>query len=243
MKFVIRHEIRGRFRVHMMQDRMSYREADILEYVLSKYSFITKVTVHRQTQDVVICYEGGRNRILSLLRDFRYEKAEISESFLENTGRELSEKYKEKLIGQVVLRYGGTLFLPYPVRAFFVALKSIPYLWRGTKTLRKGKVEVPVLDAAAIGVSVFRGDMKTAGSIMFLLGIGEILEEWTHKKSVDDLARSMSLHIDRVWLKQNGQEFQVSSAKIQTGDENLLWKAGHRIWQIGWCLICWQELA
>ncbi len=219
MKFVIKHEIRGRLRVHMMQDRMSCREANILEYVLSECSFITKATVQSRTRDVIICYEGGRNRVLSLLRDFQYERADVPESFVKNTGRELSEKYKEKLIGQVVLRYGGTLFLPYPARAFFVALKSIPYLWRGIKTLRKGKVEVPVLDAAAIGVSVFRGDMKTAGSIMFLLGIGEILEEWTHKKSVDDLARSMSLHIDKVWLKQNGQEFQVSSAKIQTGDE------------------------
>ena len=118
----------------------------------------------------------------------------------------------------MILRYGGTLFLPYPVRAGFVLLKSLPYLWRGIKALGKGKMEVAVLDATAIGVSIFRGDIRTAGSIMFLLGVGEILEEWTHKKSVDDLARSMSLHIDKVWLKRDGQEMLVSSAEIQQGD-------------------------
>lgn len=219
MKYAIKHEIRGRLRVHMIQDRMSYREADILQYMLADHSFVKKVTVQSRTQDIIISYEGERGRVLSLLRDFSYEKAEVPESFLENSGRELSEKYKEKLIDQVVLRYGGNLFLPYAVRVLLVALKSIPYLWKGIKTLCKGKMEVPVLDATAIGVSVLRGDVKTAGSIMFLLGIGETLEEWTRKKSVDDLARSMSLNIDRVWLRRNGHEILVSSAEIQPGDE------------------------
>lgn len=218
MKFIIRHEIRGRLRVHIAQCRMSYKEADILQYALSEYPFITKVTVQSRTQDVVICYNGEREKALSLLRDFRYEDAKLPESLLENSGRELSETYKEKLVSKVILRYGGTLFLPYPVRAGFVLLKSLPYLWRGIKVLWKGKMEVPVLDATAIGVSIFRGDIRTAGSIMFLLGVGEILEEWTHKKSVDDLARSMSLHIDKVWLKRDGQETLVSSAEIQQGD-------------------------
>ena len=138
MKFVIRHEIRGRFRVHMMQDRMSYREADILEYVLSKYSFITKVTVHRQTQDVVICYEGGRNRILSLLRDFRYEKAEISESFLENTGRELSEKYKEKLIGQGGTPLWGNSFSAISGQGIFCGAQIYSLPVAGNKNAAKG---------------------------------------------------------------------------------------------------------
>ena len=218
MKFMIRHEIRGRLRLHIAQCRMSYKEADTLQYALSEYSFITKVTVQSRTQDVVICYNGERERVLSLLRNFRYEDAKLPESLLENSGRELSETYKEKLVSKVLLRYGGNLFLPYPVKAGFVLLKSLPYLWRGIKVLWKGKMEVPVLDATAIGVSVFRGDIRTAGSIMFLLGIGEILEEWTHKKSVDDLARSMSLHIDKVWLKRDGQETLVSSAEIQQGD-------------------------
>lgn len=219
MKYIIKHEIRGRLRVHMVQNGMSYREADILQYALSEHSCIKKVNVQSRTQDVVICYEGERDRVLSLLRNFRYESMEIPESFLGNSGRELGEKYKERLIGQVLLRYGGNLFLPYPVRAGLVVFKSLPYLWRGVKTLCRGKMEVPVLDATAIGVSVLRGDMRTAGSIMFLLGIGETLEEWTHKKSVDDLARSMSLNIDRVWLKRNGQEILVSSAQIQPGDQ------------------------
>ena len=187
MKFIIKHEIRGRLRVHMMQKKMSYREADILEYTLSECPFITKVTVQSRTQDVVICYRGERDKVISLLRGFQYETAELSESYLENSGRELNEQYKEKLISQVVLRYGGNLFLPYSARVLFITFKSIPYLWKGIKTLCKGKMEVPVLDATAIGVSVFRGDVKTAGSIMFLLGIGETLEEWTRKKSVDDL--------------------------------------------------------
>lgn len=218
MKFMIRHEIRGRLRLHIAQCRMSYKEADTLQYALSEYPFITKVAVQSRTQDVVICYNGERERVLSLLRNFRYDDAKLPESLLENSGRELSETYKEKLVSKVILRYGGNLFLPYPVRAGFVLLKSLPYLWRGIKVLWKGKMEVPVLDATAIGVSVFRGDIRTAGSIMFLLGIGEILEEWTHKKSVDDLARSMSLHIDKVWLKRDGQETLVSSAEIQQGD-------------------------
>ena len=219
MKFIIKHEIRGRLRIHIVQDSMSYREADILEYALSECPFITKVTVQSRTQDVIICYGGERDKVLSLLRNFHYESAKVPESFLENSGRELSEKYKEKLINQVVIRYGGNLFLPYPVRVGFVVLKSLPYLWKGIKMLCRGKMEVPVLDATAIGVSVFRGDVKTAGSIMFLLGIGETLEEWTHKKSVDDLARSMSLNIDRVWLKRDGQEILVSSVEIQSGDQ------------------------
>lgn len=219
MKFIIKHEIKGRLRVHIIQNRMSCREADILDYTLSKSPFITKVNVQSHTQDVVVCYEGQRDRVISMLRGFRYEDAEVPESFLENPVRELSERYKEKLVKQVLSRYGGTLFLPYPVRVLLVVLKSIPYIWKGIKTLCKGKMEVPVLDATAIGVSVLRGDVKTAGSIMFLLGIGETLEEWTHKKSVDDLARSMSLNTGRVWLKRNGQEILISAAGIQPGDE------------------------
>lgn len=219
MKFIIKHEIRGRIRVHMLQNGMSCREADILQYALSEPSWIQKATVQRRTQDVVICYEGERDKVLSLLRDFRYESAEVPEAFLENSGRKLNETYKEKLIHQAVLRYGAKLFLPYPARVGFVLMKSIPYLWKGIRSLCRGKLEVPVLDATAIGVSIFRGDIKTAGSIMFLLGIGEILEEWTHKKSVGDLARSMSLNIDRVWLRKDGQEMLVSAAEIHPGDE------------------------
>lgn len=219
MKFVIRHEIRGRIRVHMLQDRMTYREADILQYVLTEQEFVTRADVQSRTQDVIICYKGERERVISLLQSFRYDRAEVQEVFLQNSGRELNEKYKEKLITRMVLRYGGKLFLPYPVRAALTVCKSVPYLWKGLKTLCRGKLEVPVLDATAIGVSVLRGDMETAGSVMFLLGIGETLEEWTHKKSVDDLARSMSLHIGKVWRKTEGEPVLVPSAAIQPGDE------------------------
>lgn len=218
MRFTIRHEIRGRLRLHVEQGRMSFQEADILQYALSEYPFISKVTVQTRTQDVVICYHGERGQVLSLLRNFRYEDADVPEFLLGNTGRELNEAYKEKLVNRVVCRYVGNLLLPYPVRAGCVLLKSLPYLWRGIKVLWKRKMEVPVLDATAIGVSVFRGDIRTASSIMFLLGIGEILEEWTHKKSVDDLARSMSLHVGKVWLKQDGQETLVPSSQIRQGD-------------------------
>lgn len=219
MEFIIKHEIRGRLRVHILQSRMSYKEADILQYALLEHSFVTKVAVQSRTQDVIICYKGDRESILVLLRDFQYEKAEVSESILENSGRALNEKYKEKLISKVLLHYGEKIFLPYYVRVGLTVLKAVPYLWTGVKTLCRRKVEVPVLDATAIGVSIVRGDMKTAGSIMFLLGIGETLEEWTHKKSVDDLARSMSLNIGKVWLKKDGQEIQVSSAGIKAGDK------------------------
>lgn len=219
MKFVIRHEIRGRIRVHVLQERMTYKEADILQYALSGKDFITKVTVQNRTGDITVCYKGERNKVIALLKGFSYEEAEVPDSYLQNSGRALNESYKEKLISRVVLRYGGKIFLPYPVRAAITICKSVPYLWEGLKTLCRRKMEIPVLDATAIGVSVLRGDMETAGSIMFLLGIGETLEEWTHKKSVDDLARSMSLNIGKVWRKIDGQEILVPITEIQAGDE------------------------
>lgn len=218
MRFIIKHEIRGRIRIHLCQDRMSYREADILHYYLSTQKFVTSVKVYEKTGDAAICYVGDRDAILQVLREFQYENAEVPEVFLQNSGRELNEQYKEKLIGRTVLRVGSKLFLPYPVRAGIVSVKSVKYIWEGIRTLARGKMEVPVLDATAIGVSVFRGDISTASSIMFLLGIGEILEEWTHKKSVGDLARSMSLNVDKVWLLSDGQEVLVPSTDIKEDD-------------------------
>lgn len=219
MKFIIKHEIRGRLRIHILGERMTYREADTLQYALSQPPFVTKVTVQSRTQDAVICYEGERERVTALLSGFEFEGAEVPEAFLQNSGRELNEKYKEKLIMRVVFRAGKKLFLPYSLRTAITMFKSLPYLWNGLKTLSRGKLEVPVLDATAIGVSIIRGDMETAGSIMFLLGIGETLEEWTHKKSVDDLARSMSLNIGRVWMKKEGREILVSAGEVRPGDE------------------------
>lgn len=218
MKFVIKHEIKGRIRVHMEQKRMSFREADILQYYLSNLALVTEAKVQERTQDAVICYEGSREDILKALKRFRYETAEVPEHYLQNSSRELNSEYWEKLVTKVVLRAGSKLFVPYSVRSMIAVLKSVKYIRLGIRTLAKGKIEVPVLDATAIGVSILRGDMDTAGSVMFLLGIGEILEEWTHKKSVDDLARSMSLNIARVWLKKEGQEVLVPVSEIQAGD-------------------------
>lgn len=201
-----------------MQKRMSYRQADMLEYYLSSRKFVTSVRVYDRTQDITITYLGERQAVIDLLLGFQYETAGVPEHFLQNSGRELNDLYWEKLVNKVVLRAGSKLFLPYSARAVISGVKSVKYIWQGVKTLAKGKIEVPVLDATAIGVSVLRRDFDTAGSIMFLLGIGEILEEWTHKKSVDDLARSMSLNIEKVWMLSGGKEVLVSASDIKAGD-------------------------
>ena len=220
MKFVICHDIPGRLRIRVPQSgEMSCGEADALEYALSVLPGVSKVSVQRRTAGVTVCYGGKREELIRKLRAFSYEKGKMPENFRQNSGRELNEKYKEKLIGKAVLRYGSMVFVPYPVRAGITALRSLRYVWLGLKTLFRGKLEVPVLDATAIGVSVLRGDIKTAGSIMFLLGIGELLDEWTHKKSVGDLARSMSLNISKVWLWRDGQETLIPVSDIAAGDE------------------------
>lgn len=219
MRFVIKHEIKGRIRIHAVQRSMSCREADTLYYYLMSRKYVTSAKVRRQTRDVTVCYNGGRAKMIDLLRRFRCNEVEVPESFLENSGRELNEEYRQKLILHVVRWAGSRLFLPYPVWAAVTAVKSIKYLKEGIKTLAKGKLEVPVLDGAAIGMSVIRRDMDTASSVMFLLGVGEILEEWTHKKSVDDLARSMSLNVSKVWLMKDGQQILVSSSEIRKGDQ------------------------
>lgn len=218
MKFVIKHEIRGRIRVHVMQKTMTYRRADILQYYLSVQPNVTSVKVQERLQDVTICFTGKREDILDALLKFSYEDAQEPENVLQNSGRELNSFYWEKLVSKVVMRAMNRLFLPYPVRISMTLVKSAKYLWKGASTLAKGKIEVPVLDATAIGVSLLRSDFKTAGSIMFLLGVGEILEEWTHKKSVDDLARSMSLNISKVWLCSGEQDVLVPVSEIKEND-------------------------
>lgn len=219
MKFVIKHEIKGRLHIQAVQKKMSCEEADILQYYLSSQKHVTSVKVHERTRSVILTYVGNRKDIIKVLKKFRYENVEVPDVFLQNSGRELNGQYWEKLVNQCVLRAGSKLFLPYPVRAGVTAVKALKYLGKGVKTLTEGKIEVPVLDATAIGVSLFRGDIDTASSIMFLLGVGEILEEWTHKKSVGDLARSMSLNISKVWLLKDGQEILVPVSDIQAGDE------------------------
>lgn len=218
MKFVIKHEIRGRIRIHAVQAKMSYQQADTLAYYLNSLDNVTSAKVNEKVQDAVICYTKNRNAVIDALKKFQYKNVEVPDHFLQNSGREMNGQYQEKLVERVVLRAAGKLFVPYPIRSCFTAVKSVKYIWHGIRTLSKGKLEVPVLDATAIGVSVFRGDMDTASSVMFLLGIGEILEEWTHKKSVADLARSMSLHVERVWALHDGQEILVSASDVKAGD-------------------------
>lgn len=219
MKFVIKHEIRGRMRIHLMQYRMSYAQADTLLYFLQNDAQITKAKVYERTQDAVIFYTGSRRELIGKLQHFRYEYVEVPDGVIENSNRQMNAEYQEKMVEKVILRYASKVLLPYPVRACWTTLKSLRYISKGVKTLATGKIEVPVLDATAIGVSVLRGDYDTAGSIMFLLGIGELLEEWTHKKSVGDLARTMSLNVGKVWLVQDGTEVLVDAKKIAAGDE------------------------
>ena len=218
MRFKIEHEIRGRVRLHICQKRMTCRQADQLEYFLTKLNGVTSVKVVERNQDAVICYSDNREEILRAIQNFSYEKAEAPESYLQNSGREMNGEYWEKMVNHVVLHYGKKIFLPLPVRTFLTTLKSVKYIWKGVRTLAKCRIEVPVLDATAIGVSMLRGDFSTASSVMFLLGFGEILEDWTHKKSVDDLARSMSLNVSKVWLITEDSEVQVGTDEIKPGD-------------------------
>lgn len=219
MRFFIRHETRGRIRIHLDQKRMSYEQADTLAYYLENLNGVVTAKVYERTCDAVVCYQGSRAEIISGIRAFHYQDVEVPSQVLQSSGRALNSEYQEKLISKVICHYGRKLFLPYPLNAIYTTATSLKYIWKGIDTLLHRKIEVPVLDATAIGVSVFRQDFGTAGSIMFLLGIGELLEEWTHKKSVGDLARTMSLNVGKVWLKKDEQEILVESGEIQPGDE------------------------
>ena len=220
MKFTIKHESRGRMRVHMEQYRMTYEQADTLLYVIHNHRNVTFVKVYDRTADAVIEYVGDREQIIELLRHFHYESANVPQTVIKTSGRELNNSYQEKLIGSVVWHYSKKLLLPWPIRTALTIGRAIKYIGIGLKCLLQRKIEVPVLDATAITVSLVTKDFSTASSIMFLLGIGELLEEWTHKKSVDDLARSMSLNVSKVWLMTpENQEILVESSKIEKGDK------------------------
>lgn len=218
MKFIIKHEIPGRIRIHIEQKQMSYQEADTLLYYLNTLEYVTQAKVYRRTADACVCFSGKRELLIQALRKFQYTSVKVPDEVLENSGRQLNDTYQEKLMGQVFFHYAGKILLPYPVRKAVVLWKAVHYLKEGWKSFARKKLEVAVLDASAIGISVLRGDFKTAASIMFLLGVGETLEEWTHKKSVEDLARSMSLNVSKVWLKSGEQEVLVDSGKITEGD-------------------------
>lgn len=218
MKFQIKHEIKGRIRIHAAQKRMTFAQADTLQYYLTGYDFVQSVKIRERTCDITISFSGDREDVIHVLRRFSYERIEVPEEFIKNSGREMNRFYWDKLVNQAILHYGTKIFLPMSVRAGIATVKSVKYIWEGLCTLAKGKIEVPVLDGTAIGVSVFRGDYTTASSVMFLLSIGEILEEWTHKKSVGDLARSMSLNISKVWVLRNGREELEEVTSVQAGD-------------------------
>ena len=218
MKFIIKHEIPGRIRVHMVQPKMTFEEADILLYYLVNLENVTKAKVYERTQDAVIYYEKDRREIIKALQKFGYDRVTVPEGLTEHSGRQMNAEYQEKLLMKVVMRVGGKLLIPAPVRAVWTGVRSLKYLQQGIASLKKGRLEVAALDATAIGVSILRRDMNTASSIMFLLGIGELLEEWTHKKSVGDLARDMSLNVGKVWLLREEQEILVPAKQIEPED-------------------------
>ena len=218
MKFTIKHEIRGRIRIHNCQKTMSADQADELQYYLITKDFVTSVKIYDRTNDIVICYDASRSEILTALKEFYHGIITVPDNYQESQSRQLNQTYQEKLISKVLFHYGNKLLFPYPLRAGITVIKSVKYIYEGIHTLAQGKIEVPVLDGTAIGVSIIRRDINTASSIMFLLGIGEILEEWTHKKSVDDLAKSMSLNIDKVWKVEEDHEILVPSNEIDAND-------------------------
>lgn len=218
MRFQILHEIKGRMRIHIIQSRMTDVEADTLEYYLNQCNEILSAKVYERTQNAVICYEGDRKELISILQKTAYQGITVPQSVLELSGRGTGREYQDKIVGKVLLRFGSKAFLPYPIRLAVTTVKSAKYIWKGICSVFKGKIEVALLDGVAIGVSMLRGDMETAGSVMFLLDIGETLEDWTHKKSVDDLARSMSLNISKVWTLRDGKEILADANQVNAGD-------------------------
>lgn len=219
MKFIIKHEIKGRLRVHITSGgRMSFKDADVLQYYLEGQGFVRRVKIYERNQDVVVEYTGDRGRVIRLLQNFAFDKVEVPDHVWLNSGREANREYWDKLVWRVICRMGRKIFVPLPVRRVIIAGKAVRYIKNGAQCLCRGKIEVPVLDGTAIAVSMLRGDFKTASSVMFLLGIGEILEEWTHKKSVDDLARSMSLNISKVWVVAEDKEILTDVTRVQPQD-------------------------
>ena len=217
MKWNILHESRGRIRVHAMQKRMTMAQADILEYYLKAQEGVIEAKVYDRTGDAVIFYEGKREGMILALSRFSYKG---NEGLVPSqTGRALNREYEDKLVLTVVDRVISTLFYPIPLKRVITGVKAIPYLFKGLQTLFQRKIEVSLLDAVAISASILTGDYDTASSVMFLLSVGEILEEWTHKKSVDDLARTMSLNVDKVWTLVQGEEVLLPLNEVEVGQE------------------------
>ena len=217
MKWNILHESPGRILVHAMQKRMTMEQADILEYYLKAQEGVIEAKVYDRTGDAVIFYEGKREGMILALSRFSYKG---NEGLVPSqTGRALNREYEDKLVLTVVDRVISTLFYPIPLKRVITGVKAIPYLFKGLQTLFQRKIEVSLLDAVAISASILTGDYDTASSVMFLLSVGEILEEWTHKKSVDDLARTMSLNVDKVWTLVQGEEVLLPLNEVEVGQE------------------------
>ena len=219
MNAVIMHESRGRMRLKLKHGTMSIRQADLLEAWLSKQEPISRVTVHERTGCFILYYTGERARILQIVRSFSWEEAEKSITLPAHSTRALNREFQEKLVGKVALKLAGVLFFPKPIRIANILWHAVPFLRKGLHCLFHRKMRVELLDAVSIGISIARGDFPTAGSVMFLLKIGELLEEWTRKKSVQDLAQCMSLNVDRVWLKTPGGEVLTPIVQVSEGDQ------------------------
>ena len=216
MRCTILHECAGRLRIHAQQRRMTLLQADILEAYLRRLPGVTSAAVYDRTCDAVICYRGPREQVISALARFSYEQA--AELAPEHSSRTLNREYEEKLVLAVCRRAVSRLFFPTPLRTAMTAVRSVRYIKEGLDCLLRGRVQVPVLDAAAVTVSMLRGDFETAGSIMFLLGVGDTLNEWTHKKSVADLAGTMALNVDKVWLETEQGSVLVPVGDVKAGD-------------------------
>ena len=218
MKFKVLHNMRGRMRIHVMTNEMTDLQADKLEYDLAAQDMILTAKVYERTSDVVITYAGERQLLLSYLQTYYYRRKVEEDETLARSGRAMNRKYWDKLVNRVVLRMGSKLFVPAPIRTGLVLVKSLSYIKKALSCVGRRKIEVPLLDGIAITTSIVRGDYGTAGSVMFLLDLGEIMEEWTHKKSVDDLAKKMSLNVSKAWLNVDGREVLTDVSKIETGD-------------------------
>lgn len=219
MRFTIKHEIRNRMRIHLAMKRMTFREADTFDYYLKSFAEIREVKVYERTADAVIVFEGDRDRITEIVKGFSFDDVQVPERVFECSGRELSAAYYDKLVTTVVMHFAKRLVLPFDVRRVWDTAKTFGYIWRGLKTLKNKQLQVEMLDAMAITAAVLTGDHNTASNVMFLLKIGDTLEEWTHKRSVDDLARRMSLNIDKVWMLTDEGEILTDSSGITCGEK------------------------
>ncbi len=218
MKFTIRHEIKNRIRIHLPMTKLSFREADTLEYYLKTYDEVGEVRVYERTADAVVFFSCDRDRILKIISAFSFDDMQVPDRVFESSGRELSAKYYDRIVTAVILHCIKRIILPFSIRRVIDTVKTFGYIIRGLKTLKNRRLQVEMLDAMAITAAVLTGDHNTASNVMILLKIGDTLEEWTHKRSVDDLARRMSLNIDKVWLLTDDGEVQTDSSKVEYGD-------------------------